>query len=443
MGYKKSNDRFVFEVLSKTPFNDITPKPDMRGKSRTVNYIERSDIQEHIMSFNPQIAHYRREHAPKRLYLPSDITINAMFNDYKDKHPNQGLSYNTYRLEVRKKGISFTKLGHEECESCESFKLHGHKSDSLVDGCSDCEAWKTHIESAKEARELYQEQCNSASENDVVFSADLQKIIMLPRVDTFKKVLFTKRLTTYHESYVPIGTKSGLKPFACIWHEGISGRNKEDLISTFYAFLKNYRDAKNITIWLDNCSSQNKNWCLYSFLVYVINSCEINASTITLNYFEAGHTFMAADSFHHSVELSLKKRGKVYDFQDFVDAVKSSRKKVDVKVMDHTDFYLWKDYTSHTKLIKDPERLYMADIVQVVASRGKRTISCKTSFKSNNCKELDFLMQKAIKKGMPAPEHAAQPCGFPKEKRDKILKDLGQVIPENRKLFWKNMFTCD
>lgn len=33
---------------------------------------------------------------------------------------------------------------------------------------------------------------------------------------------------------------------------------------------------------------------------------------------------MAADSFHHRVELSLKRKGKVYDFVDFVDAVRKS-----------------------------------------------------------------------------------------------------------------------
>lgn len=141
----------MFEVLSKTPINEISPRPDMRGKSRTVNFIDKNDIQEHIMSYNPQIAHYRREHAPKRLYLPSDVTITSMYDDFKEKNPDKEVSYNIYRLEVKKKAISFAKLGHEECQTCESFKLHGHKSDSLMDGCDKCIAWKKHIDAAQEA----------------------------------------------------------------------------------------------------------------------------------------------------------------------------------------------------------------------------------------------------------------------------------------------------
>ncbi|KAG8326235.1 hypothetical protein J6590_047603 [Homalodisca vitripennis] len=71
---------------------------------------------------------------------------------------------------------------------------------------------------------------------------------------------------------------------------------------------------------------------------------------------------MSADSFHHNVEQALKKMGKVYDF---VSAIKSARKNVEVKVMGAMDFYKWKDFTSKHKLNNDPERTYMCDIVQV------------------------------------------------------------------------------
>lgn len=106
----------------------------------------------------------------------------------------------------------------------------------------------------------------------LTISTDFQKVIMLPRAEMFKKVIFTRRIIAYHESFVPVGKVSSHKPVACIWHEGITGRNKEDSISTFYIFLKTKRNIPVIKIWLDNCASQNKNWCLFSFLVNVVNS---------------------------------------------------------------------------------------------------------------------------------------------------------------------------
>lgn len=191
--------------------------------------------------------------------------------------------------------------------------------------CDVCKVWETHQDLFVAARKAYKSFSENNPHNDTIcFSGDMQKVIMLPRLDMFKKVLFVNRLIAYHETFAPVGVKSKLKPHSMLWHEGISGRNKEDNVSALYKFLKENRDAKHIIIWLDNCSSQNKNWCLFTFLVYVINSSEIAAQEITLCYFQPGHTFMSADSFHHQVENSLRKQKKTYDYPDFVKAVSTA-----------------------------------------------------------------------------------------------------------------------
>jgi len=82
---------------------------------------------------------------------------------------------------------------------------------------------------------------------------------MLPRMENFKAAIFTKRVIAFNESFVPIGPKGCIKPLAIIWHEGIQGRKQEDLTSCFRAFFLHFKDIKKITIWLDNCSAQNKN----------------------------------------------------------------------------------------------------------------------------------------------------------------------------------------
>lgn len=92
---------------------------------------------------------------------------------------------------------------------------------------------------------------------------------MLPRMDGFKAALFTRRIISFNESFVPFGktSKNSSEPLAILWHEGITGRNQEELTSTFHKFLLQNRDSSKITIWLDNCTSQNKNRCLLTFLV--------------------------------------------------------------------------------------------------------------------------------------------------------------------------------
>lgn len=112
-----------------------------------------------------------------------------------------------------------------------------------------------------------------------------------------------------------------------LWHEGITGRNQEELTSTFHKFLLQNRDSSKITIWLDYCTSQNKNWCLLTFLVYIINSSEISTKEINFHNYEPGHSFMSTDSFHHQVELLIKRSGKLYDFSDYVKAVSKANDK--------------------------------------------------------------------------------------------------------------------
>lgn len=160
-------------------------------------------------------------------------------------------------------------------------------------------------------------------------------------------------------------------------------------------FLKQQRDVDKVVLWLDNCSSQNKNWCLFTFLVYIINSDDIAAKEIVLNYFQPGHSFMSADSFHHQVEQSLKVQRKTYDFEDFVSSVRKAKPgKVEAIKMQHFDFFHWPDYVSQQKL-KAPSRLYLCDLVHVKAVHGSYQLLCKTNYDvMSPYQELDFLQKK-------------------------------------------------
>ena len=84
------------------------------------------------------------------------------------------------------------------------------------------------------------------------------------------------------------------------------------------------RDVRHLVIWMDNCGPQNKNWTLYPTLVQAVNDNTNTLKTITLKYFEAGHTFMSADSFHHQVEKEAKSQGYLYDFKDFCQVCRQS-----------------------------------------------------------------------------------------------------------------------
>lgn len=262
---------------------------------------------------------------------------------------------------------------------------------------------------------------------------------MIPRVDMFKEVIFTQRVIAFHESFVPVGKKRDIKPHAIVWHEAISGRSKSDITSTFYKYILMNRDAKRITFWLDNCSSQNKNWGLFCFFVYIINCEDVSVQSIDVKYFEPGHTFMSADSFHHQVEMSLKKRGKVYDFRDFIECIQMSNSgRVVVGEMNLDDFYIWPDCTSQYKLNKMTPRPYLHSMVHLRFLRGKKTLEYKNDF-NEEFSTLNFLTAKTCKSGIPLPKRLQVARGITQERKLNLLTKLSGIIPENRLRFWKDL----
>lgn len=234
---------------------------------------------------------------------------------------------------------------------------------------------------------------------------------MLPRAEMFKEVIFIPRIIAFNESFVQVGThqkksSSSVKPLAVIWHEAISGRQKSDIASTFYTFLSKNRDKKFITIWLDNCAAQNKNWALFTFFTYVVNNCaEISLEVLEIKYFESGHTFMSADAFHHQVELSMSHCPKILDFHDFSEAVRGANSSwTDVHEMRVEDFLVeLKDYKSAAKINKlDPKPL-LPKFVAVWFEKGKNYLQFKNDY-SDKYQNLDYLTARVCKMGLPHPE---------------------------------------
>lgn len=123
------------------------------------------------------------------------------------------------------------------------------------DACETCQTYLVHNSKYEEARKFYQEAVSKdngeeyKSNKTVVYSMDLQKVIMLPIMEEFKECIFTKRIVVLNESFVPVGEREeqpDIKPIACIWHEGVSGRKKEDIAGAITKFIFANRDAEKI-----------------------------------------------------------------------------------------------------------------------------------------------------------------------------------------------------
>lgn len=139
LGYNKKNDKRLLKILEK----DVSDQKDKRGKHDNRPKINTDNLENHVLQYNPVISHYRREHAPRRRYLSSDVTLKVIYEDYKAKYPDHKISYEFVRNFVTKRmNISFTTLSNEECEICTEYKMHiaetKHSEEEISSDCLNC-----------------------------------------------------------------------------------------------------------------------------------------------------------------------------------------------------------------------------------------------------------------------------------------------------------------
>lgn len=90
-----------------------------------------------------------------------------------------------------------------------------------------------------------------------------------------------------------------------------------------------------------------------------------------------GHTYMSTDEFHHQVELSLKQKKGIHDFEDFHHAVSDTHSNITVKSMNISAFCRFEDSSIVYKLQSLIPRVYMKNMCQVTFERGLHTIKFK------------------------------------------------------------------
>ena len=399
-------------------------------------------------TYEPNISHYRREHAPKRRYVDSSLTIHDMHQDFLAQADNdcKHISYSSFRRVLKDMNISFTKLGNEQCETCLAQKEHSVHCRAETEDCEDCSSYNKHFERATVARTEYK---NDAAESvkrpskASFFSCDLQKVKMLPEIPGVKTAVFTQRIAAYNESFSRLGESSGRKSVAVIWHQGLMGRNDEDVASAFVRIISqpDMQEYPELVLWLDNCSVQNKNWTLYTTMVGFLSQLRDDTAlkTITFKYFEAGHTFMSADSFHALAEKSFKKAVNLYDFNDYECALRTAGITVPMKPDDFKDL---KSGLSQSAASRSSRPL-LADVYVVQFRNDSQSMFFKKGHNEKEFQEADFLMKK-IKRTMnegvffsstrvKTAENSAT-----SRKKD-IIERMGPLMPSDRLDFWKNL----
>ncbi|CAH1108338.1 unnamed protein product [Psylliodes chrysocephalus] len=146
----------------------------------------------------------------------------------------------------------------------------------------------------------------------------------------------------------------------------IIGSNAEDVASSYYAIIKRApAHIKHYTFWCDNCSALNKNWKLYVALCTAAVNADWGPETVTVKYFEAGHSFMKADVVHGQIGKAMKKKSNVYDIHDLNDIIPKTSRHNKTLLLNFEDFYEFKEGNRQRRSKNSSENLPMLNNVKV------------------------------------------------------------------------------
>ena len=148
---------------------------------------DKATIRQHIESFHPQVSHYNREHAPNHRYLDPTPNVTSMWKDYTENH--QQMSYSVYFSVFKILNVGFKNSSQDECFDCAQYKSHDTTN---RDYCEKCKNGQKHHENAQKARHQYQQDRDNIQESTAVFAADMQRVILLPKLAT-KEHFFVSR----------------------------------------------------------------------------------------------------------------------------------------------------------------------------------------------------------------------------------------------------------
>ena len=158
------------------------------------------------------------------------------------------------------------------------------------------------------------------------------------------------------------------------------GPNDEDVVSAYLKALEQpeFNSRPEVVIWADNCSAQNKNWTLIFTLAGMMAEMDPESTVlyiITIKHFEAGHTFMSADSFHALTEEAFKNARNIFDFPHYVDCINSVGRALLMRQGDFADF---RSFLSQGKVSKD-SRPRLDDVVAIQFRIGEPYLFFKTA----------------------------------------------------------------
>lgn len=325
--------------------------PDKRGKHIPANKISeevRNSVRNHISKFPTYESHYSRERTKKK-YLGNHLNINRMYSLYLEDCKESGFGPESIAKEWLYSEIfnyeynySFKSPDNDTCDLCDQLQLQIREAESLESRTSLQAEYDEHLADTNNRYKMKSEDKKKSRENvleERVIMIDLQKCLPTPDLHNSQS-FYSLKLWTYN---LTIQDATLERSFCMMWDESIAGRGGNEVASCLIKWVEDHipDDVKEITIWSDNCPSQNRNILMvmcYFFILHI----KPNINVVNHKFLARGHTHLEADAVHSLIEREKKKLALFqimtpWDWQQMIRLC-GTKKQITVVAMETSDF---------------------------------------------------------------------------------------------------------
>lgn len=233
-------------------------------------------------------SHYCRS-SSKRIYVESTFTsIRHMYRVYSDwctqnEKPKAGLC--KFRAILDKEKIAIHSPRKDQCDTCVGHSL----------GFVDEAEYKIHVERKDAAREKKKKLTESASNDRLVITMDVQSVLLAPK--TLASAMYYKQKLEIHN--FSIYQMNDRDVHLYVWDESEGGVSSSEFVSCLVDYIGKNKHYKEIVLISDGCTYQNRNRILACALSSAAKEFGIKIFQLIL---EKGHTMMQVDSVHSTLE---------------------------------------------------------------------------------------------------------------------------------------------
>ncbi|XP_068082416.1 uncharacterized protein [Anabrus simplex] len=291
----------------------ISPK-NMRGKHSNRPWKipeERLDaVREHIKSFPSRNSHYGIRDT-KKAYLAEDLNIKRMYGMFKTKYPTIQLSYEIYRSVFNNEfNISFGYPRTDTCSTCDEYKA---KVAALEKEKANCGDFARAAQISDEIRRLSVGNRVHLTRADTFYARKRKARIRCKRSSVTEAICidYGRNLPirnipandAYYKRQLPLSLYVfNIHRLSCaesqfyLYTEVEGKKASDDVCSLLHDYFYNHLPMKirDIQIFCDSCSGQNKNHTVFRVLHYLVHF-EKRFDSIKVTFPIRGHSYMECD----------------------------------------------------------------------------------------------------------------------------------------------------